>query len=458
MLNGAVKTEGGLVEGVAGKNLDVVIFKGIPYAAPPIGEYRWKAPQPAIPWEDVRKCNEFGNISMQQGHILGSFFHKEFYTEEMPMSEDCLYLNIWTPAKTNEDKLPVMLWIHGGGFGGGYGHEIEFDGEGFAKKGVILVTINYRTGILGFLAHPELNAESEHSVSGNYGILDQITALTWIKNNINAFGGDPGNITIFGQSAGAMSVEILISTTLTKGIVSKAIMQSGGGIEAIKNNLSLETAQKIGTEVCSALKADSINDLRQMSADQLIKKTSGFKPQTACADGPLIFTPNVDGYVLLDKTSNLINAGKHHDIPYIVGYNWGETSYFRDMMPGVTAFAKKQAELGRSPAYVYCFDRELPGDAAGSFHSGELWYVFETLSRCWRPFTEVDQRLSAVMSEFWANFARNSDPNAPGLPLWSQFTNDFHYMMKLGSEIKTIDIDEDLSAIVNNDPSNEIWK
>ncbi len=458
MLNGAIKTEGGFVEGVAGKNSDVVIFKGIPYAAPPIGEYRWKAPQLVIPWDNVRKCTEFGNISMQQGHILGSFFQEEFYAKQMPMSEDCLYLNIWTPAKTNKDKLPVMMWIHGGGFGGGYGHEIEFDGEGFAKKGVILVTINYRTGIFGFLAHPELTAESENNVSGNYGILDQIAALKWIKNNIDAFGGDPWNITIFGQSAGAMSVEILISTTLTKGIVSKAIMQSGGGIEAIKNNLSLETAQKIGAEVCAFLNAGSIYELRQMSADELYKNTSGFKPQTACANGPLIFVPNIDGYVLQDKTSNLINAGKHHDIPYIVGYNLGETSYFKDMMPGVIAFAKNQAELGRSLAYIYCFDKELPGDDAGSFHSGELWYVFETLNKCWRPFTEVDQKLSAVMSEFWANFARNGDPNYPGLPVWSQFTSGSHYMMKLGSEIKTIDIDDNLSVIVNNDPSNEFWK
>jgi para-nitrobenzyl esterase len=435
-----VKVDGGFIAGVNASNSKVSIFKGIPYAAPPVGDLRWRAPKPVVAWEGVRKCDKFSSIAVQGDSGLNPFaifYNKEFYTEKMPVSEDCLYLNVWTPAESASDKLPVMLWIHGGGFGGGYGHEKEFDGEGFARKSVILVTINYRLGIFGFLAHPELSAESENKVSGNYGILDQIAALKWVRENIEAFGGNPENITIFGQSAGAKSVETLICSPLTKGAINKAIMQSGGGINAIESSMSLSDAEKIGLEICSSFKVSSIQEMRKLPAEDIQKQIVHFRPSNVNA-GPLFFTPNTDGYVLPADTPKMIIEGKHHDIPYLLGYNLSETEGFKTMMPGVTAFAEKQAELGRKPAYVYCFDRKLPGDDAGSFHSAELWYVFETLHRCWRPFEDVDRKLSNIMSAYWANFARFGNPNGDSLPLWEGFTCESPSIMQLGNTTEMI--------------------
>lgn len=430
-----VGIESGIISGVMGSDPNVTIFKGIPYAAPPIGNLRWRAPQPAHPWTGVKRCDEFSCTSMQQQPDPGSFYQREFYQTALLRSEDCLYLNVWTPAKSSDEKLPVMMWIHGGAFLNGCGHKIEFDGEGFGKKGIILVTINYRTGIFGFLAHPELTAESKHKVSGNYGILDQIAALKWIRKNIQAFGGDPDNITVFGQSAGAKSVEVLISSPLTRGMIRKAIMQSGGGINAIDSNLSLEEAERIGVELCEALEASSIDELRNRSAEEILGDTKDFRPKRI-QTGPLFLIPNTDGYVSTAHTSETIHQGNHHDIPYMVGYTSGELKSFVSMLPGVTAFADKQVNLGRDSTYLYCFDRQLPGDDAGAFHSSELWYVFETMDRSWRPFEEVDRTLSTVMSGYWANFARIGDPNGEGLPQWSKYTKESKRTLHLGTTIK----------------------
>ncbi|MBO7143764.1 MAG: carboxylesterase family protein, partial [Salinivirgaceae bacterium] len=223
--------EGGQVQGVGTETKDVFVFRGIPYAAPPIGELRWKEPQPVVPWQGVKLCNLFGHPGYQAVHYPGGYATEWGYGAESPYSEDCLYLNVWTPAPGKVDaKLPVALWIHGGGYREGWGSEPEFDAQAWAEKGVILVSINYRLGVFGFLTHPELSAESPHKVSGNYGILDQIESLKWIKKNIAQFGGDPDNVMIFGQSAGAGSVKTICASPLSKGLFNKAVIMSGGGL------------------------------------------------------------------------------------------------------------------------------------------------------------------------------------------------------------------------------------
>ena len=302
---------GGKVQGMPSENPNVVVFKGIPYAAPPVGELRWKAPQPVIAWDTVLIADHFGPISFQPPHVAGPDsavinnygdvdYVKEFFSEGDPeMSEDCLYLNIWKPADAKKgDKLPVALWIHGGAFIAGYGYEKEFDGDAYAKRGVILVTINYRLGAFGFLAHPELSAENPDHISGNYGMLDQIKALDWTRDNIANFGGDPDNITVFGQSAGAMSVRNLLCSPLTKGKIAKAIIQSGGAISPDGNDgmgaASLSDYEQLGKTLMGDL---SLDEMRRMNYQQLQEVISRFA--TAHNMPFLMLQPNVDGKVLV---------------------------------------------------------------------------------------------------------------------------------------------------------------
>lgn len=229
--NPVLTIEGGKVQGVLTETPGVTVYRGIPFAAPPVGELRWKEPQPVLPWEGVKRADTWGHPSWQARHTGGGYTPEFFFDGDPEFSEDCLYLNVWTPAAGKPDaKLPVTLWIHGGGYTAGWGFEPEMDGEEWAAHGGVLVTFNYRLGILGFLAHPALSAESEHGVSGNYGMLDQIAALKWVKRNIASFGGDPDHITLMGQSAGAMSVQTLVTSPLSKDLVAGAIIQSGGGI------------------------------------------------------------------------------------------------------------------------------------------------------------------------------------------------------------------------------------
>ena len=244
-----VKIESGIVEGIPGWNQAVGLFRGIPYAAPPVGELRFKEPQPAKPWDGVLKAYNYGNISYQERRASeggGDLIGNEFYCVDWPRSEDCLYLNVWTPANSAEEKLPVGVYLHGGGYAQGYGHLNCYDGEGFAKRGCITVTLNHRLGIFGYLAHPELTAENEHHSSGNYGVLDIIAALKWVKRNIAAFGGDPDKITVFGQSGGGSKVMTMIASPLTKGLITGAIMQSGGGLTRVRGELTLAEAEKKG--------------------------------------------------------------------------------------------------------------------------------------------------------------------------------------------------------------------
>ncbi|WP_411677469.1 carboxylesterase/lipase family protein [Caproicibacter sp.] len=474
-----VKVEGGYVSGVTDGTGKVSIFKGIPYAAPPVGDLRWKAPQSVIPWSGIRKADSYGNACIQNEMLMDPYYKREFHTDPNPMSEDCLYLNIWTPAVSDDAKTPVMMWIHGGSFRQGYGHEIEFDGEKLAEHGVIVVTINYRLGILGFLAHPELSRETKDGISGNYGLLDQITALRWIKNNIVGFGGDPANVTIFGQSSGAMCVQALSTSPLTKELFTKAIMQSGGGIHMIEY-VKLQNAEKQGSEFAGKINKSTLKELREVPAQELIMAASGFSKDR------IAFRPNIDGVILPEDVSDAIYHGHQHNIPYLIGStademrmvfkNMPEDMFRNNMknfygkfadkfinlfctdhkltgfdnfmavhMAGVArAWAQVQADQGnRAPMYVYSFIRALPGDGAGAYHNCELWYVFETLRECWRPFENTDYEISLAMSQYWTNFAKFGNPNGAELPEWTAYTNTIPHAMSFGDKIEMIEKSDD---------------
>ena len=435
--------EGGEVSGVPSETPNVCIYKGIPYAAPPIGDLRWKQPQPVKPWKGIRQCDTFGAASLQGDLTPGSFYWKEFYQGGDPKrSEDCLYLNVWTPAAGKpEAKLPVIFWIHGGAYMGGYGHEIEFGGDAYAKKGVILVTINYRLGMCGFLAHPLLTAENNSKGSGNYGLFDQLAALKWVKRNISAFGGNPDNITVMGQSAGAGSVQALISSPLTKGLIQRAIIQSGGGLGGIISAKSLKEAEKQGSDMWKAAGISTLEEMRAYPAEKFQEVLMKYMQQQKSFGLP--YSPCVDGELLTAPLDETARNGQELDIPYLIGY----TS--EDMMPEVMKKAATDWSLlleqqGRKPAYVYCFSRDLPGedmpssqgafgDMKGAFHSSELWYMFGTLGKCWRPMEKADYELSERMVSYWTNFAKTGNPNGEGLPQWEPCT-------KANPHIQTLDI------------------
>lgn len=435
--------EGGEVSGVPSETPNVCIYKGIPYAAPPIGDLRWKQPKPVKPWKGIRQCDTFGAASLQGDQTPGSFYWKEFYQGGDPeRSEDCLYLNVWTPAAGKpEAKLPVIFWIHGGAYMGGYGHEIEFGGDAYAKKGVILVTINYRLGMCGFLAHPLLTAENDGKGSGNYGLFDQLAALKWVKRNISAFGGNPDNITVMGQSAGAGSVQALISSPLTKGLIQRAIIQSGGGLGGIISAKSLKEAEKQGSDMWKAAGISTLEEMRAYPAEKFQEVLMKYMQQQKSFGLP--YSPCVDGELLTAPLDETARNGQELDIPYLIGY----TS--EDMMPEVMKKAATDWSLlleqqGRKPAYVYCFSRDLPGedmpssqgafgDMKGAFHSSELWYTFGTLGKCWRPMEKADYELSERMVSYWTNFAKTGNPNGEGLPQWEPCT-------KANPHIQTLDI------------------
>ena len=430
--NPVLKIEGGEIQGIPAVTPGVYIYKGLPYAAPPVGNLRWKPPQPVIPWEDVRIADNYGPAAMQPPRQPGSFYYKEFFTDDgHQYSEDCLYLNICTPAPGKTDSgLPVAMYIHGGAFASGYCYEKQFlGGEEWAKHGVILVTINYRLNIFGFLAHPDLSSESPKDVSGNYGLLDQIAALKWIKNNIQQFGGDPDNITIFGQSAGAMSVQCLVTSPLSKDLMQKAIIESGGGVtdRPLLGGTHLKDAEQAGKDIMEFGGYNNLEAMRAVSAEDILELMNRYRKEKKMG----MMSPVIDGYVLTSNFSEVARAHKIADIPYIIGYNKDDMV---GMKNGVGQFCKLREENG-GKAYGYEFDRTLPGDTAGAFHSAELWYVFKTLSNCWRPFTEGDYALSDYMVDTWTNFVKYGNPNGNDKEVWRPYTEENRQFMifKLGS-------------------------
>ena len=422
-----INIDGGAVQGVSSAVSGVTVFKGIPYAAPPVGDLRWREPQPVIPWEGVKVADTFGPIPWQEDLSKMDLYGKEFYADGMPeMSEDCLYLNIWAPSKavSKGGKLPVALWIHGGAFKHGFSNEITFDGDAWAERGVILVTFNYREGVLGFLGHKFLAEEEGAELrSGNYALYDMVAALTWVRNNIAAFGGDPDNITVFGQSAGARSVQTLVSGPLTEGMIAKAIIQSGGGInpELQGREPYYEQVWDAGKAFCDYAGYTTLEQMRAASPQDIMRKYAEYE-----AEGNNIpIGPMVD--MKMNGESFTTAASQNHipDIPYMIGSTAGDGMQRAN---DIAEFCASRNYYEGKPVFDYLFTRRLPGDDAGAFHSAELWYMFGTLDRCWRPFTDGDRELSRQMLDAWTNFCKYGSPcGAEQTGFWLPYTEDNHF-------------------------------
>ena len=453
-----VKTASGLISGIADKGDGVRIFKGIPFAAPPVGHLRWKAPQPVKPWTGVRKCDSFGPSPMQSPPVPFGVYSQEFLIPtDGKISEDCLYLNVWTAAKSSRERRPVLVWIYGGGFVAGSGSVPIYNGRAMAKKGVVFVTFNYRVGCFGFFAHPALSGESPQKASGNYGLMDQIAALQWVKRNIAAFGGDPSNVTIDGQSAGAVSVNCLVASPLAKGLFKRAIAESGACV-LNKKMLTLHEAENVGTRISQSLGASSMEALRKVPAEKLLHKVFQLR------------SPIVDGYVLPESVGEIFKTHKENKVDLLTGWNAGEkagekvksaadfrhwaqetfgkdtagflqyyparndseaavsqVAYGRDSWAGVQGYvwAMLQRQTRTGKVYVYNFTRKLPAEGSakkyGAFHSGEIVYALDNLPFLNRPWQDVDDSLANMMSSYWVNFATSGNPNARGLPKWPAF-------------------------------------
>jgi para-nitrobenzyl esterase len=459
-----VRTESGVVEGKQAGT--VRIFLGIPYAAPPVGDLRWKPPLPPAKWTGVRKASGFGSRCLQ-GPVYGDMNFRD-----PAGSEDCLFLNVWTPAKSAEAKLPVMVWIHGGGFVAGATSEPRQDGEHLAQQGVVVVSMNYRLGVFGFLVHPDLAKESGRNCAGNYGLLDQLAALAWVHQNIAAFGGDPAKVTIFGESAGSFSVSAQMASPLAKGLFEKAIGESGAAFS--HSGMPFEPLavreEKDSKLMSSILGVQTIAELRAVPAQKLLD-AFGDKPAA------FAFGPDVDGYFLPDSVPAIFAAGKQNDVPLLAGWNHDESSFevvlspqkptgdsmkataekefgakaaeFLRLYPAETdaqalrsmidfasdrfiawstwRWIEAQSTTGKQPVYRFRFDLGPPADPKGpqlgAYHSSEIEYVFGQLDSKanvkWRP---SDRQLSAEMQKYWANFARSGDPNGEGLPKWPGYS------------------------------------
>ncbi len=456
-----VRLDTGLIAGSPGSDPAVRVFKGIPFAASPVGTLRWQPPRPAANWDGVRQAGQFSSTCSQPPRTGASLL--------LPTakglgetSEDCLYLNVWTAASSARERRPVMVYIHGGGYRDGSGSALVFNGEALAKKGVILVTTNYRVGILGFFAHPELTKESDYHASGNYGLLDQVAALRWIQKNIAGFGGDPNRVTIFGQSAGSGSVLALMASPFTKGLFQRAIGESGG--PSLVPMKTREDAEKAG------LKLGTLASLRAKPASELLETPGG---------GPI-----VDGWFLPEDESAIFRQGKQNDVPIIVGSNAEEANVIGHPVPAaqfigqtkerygdlsssylklypagseeqakasqmtalndsmawqMMTWARWQSKTGASKAYLYYFTRQPPPDAPvkGAAHDAELYYVFHNLKLYDQQWADWDRKLEEIVSSYWVNFAAHGDPNGDGLPQWTAFSeNQSDKVMVLGDKVE----------------------
>ena len=414
-----ITTKCGEIRGTTCQWPGVTAYKGIRYAT----AGRWEYPQLVTSWDGVYDATAYGNCSYQprafyneEDVIEKVFYYNEFRKgETYTYSDDCLFLNIFTPENADANSnLPVIFYIHGGGYTGGCGHEKHFDGPVWPTKGVIGVTINYRLGPMGYLCLPELEEKAGHT--GNYGMFDQIAALQWVRDNIKEFGGNPDNITIMGQSAGAMSVLNLCVSPLTDGMFAKAVMNSGGGVHKLMNS---KATSKDRYEFWQMLLEDTgcktVEELRALDASKIFESFQKLKKSNKKYG--MIASPCVDGVSMTESGLEVANRGGQKDIPYMMG----STSH--DIVPPIVQGMAKdwcvlQAKQNKQPSYCWFFDRMLPGDNNGAWHSSELWYFFGTLDNCWRPFSAHDQKLSEAMVEALCNFAKTSNPNKEGKNLW----------------------------------------
>jgi len=462
-----VKTSNGTLEGILNAKTGIRSFKGIPFAAPPVGDLRWKPPQPASNWTGVRTADKFGPRCMQRPVFSDMQFRSN------GVSEDCLYLNVWTPAKTGREKLPVLVYFYGGGFIAGDGSEGRYDGESMAQKGMLAITVNYRLTVFGFFAHPELSKESPHHASGNYGLLDQAAALAWVKQNIAAFGGDPSRVTIAGESAGSISVSAQMASPLSKNLIAGAIGESGSIMGAL-SAVPLKEGEELGVKFSATLgkgDAPSLATLRAMTAEELLEGTA--KP------GQRWFVPTVDGYFFPRSPFEIFSAGEQAKVPLLAGSNSeesGATAVIGREKPTVESYRKALERLypgkadevfkhypastdaevidaarelasdrfisystwkwvdvatktGGKPTYYYLYTRPrpaMPGNQPtvprGAVHSAEIEYAMGNLDQnkvyAWTP---DDYKVSKTMQDYFANFVKTGNPNGNGLPKWPKF-------------------------------------
>ena len=437
MAGTTVTTPYGTIQGISKGGCSV--FRGVPYAKPPVGALRFHRPVPLDKpaWTGTWDASFFRNKSAQMDRREG-FYYKEFYSDpawQTKASEDCLYLNIWTP-EGDCTGLPVAVYVHGGAFMGGAGSNLPFDGEAYAKRGVILVTINYRLGMLGFLAHPLLAKASGEGTSGNYGLWDQLAAIDWVRENIACFGGDPERITLFGQSAGAMSLQVLACTGRLTGNVCGMILQSGGGYgNPLTGWKKAEEGEWLAEEAFASLgiTPENIRTRLAEASEEEIDAAAGRAIGRSFKEGKgLPFMPVIDGELITGTVEELTDAGKALQVPYILGSNEDDITTEEEtnrcpetnrMHRANVEMAKRMNEQG-NPAYVYYFKRKLPGDDAGAFHSAELWYTFDTLQYSWRPFEEHDRVLAGEIMDRWCAFMKTGKPVPKGAEDWKPCTGD----------------------------------
>ncbi len=426
-----VKTKYGLLKPVV-SNGGHALFRGVPYAKAPVGDRRFKAPEEPGPWEGIKVCDAFGPACVQYDRWSSAvddvnedeehpYIHIENYPYPPKMSEDCLYLNIYTPAESADEKLPVMMYIHGGGCQQWYGSDYEYCGDSFADRGIILVTITYRLNVFGFFTHPDLAKESPYGASGNYGLLDQIQALRWIHENIKAFGGDPENITVFGQSSGGRSTLSLLCSPLTKGLIRRVSIQSAGGLGRFMSDRSRKESEELGIRFMEDLGCSSVEEMRRLDADTLriANDRLGF------ADG---FNIHTDGYVLEeDVDDTILKDHLDKDVDIIIGCTADEGANEKEPFFGINMYEQIRklcdvyCEHNDRKIYQYVFDQIQPGDDAGVPHSCDNRYQFGTLDGSWRPYGEKDHALSEKMLDYWSNFARCGDPNGDGPKSWEAY-------------------------------------
>lgn len=441
------KTKYGVVTGVPEK--EYTVFKGVPYAAPPVGKLRLSPPVDPQPWTGEKACIEWASPSVQERRESPP---REGAPVTWEGSEDCLYLNVWTPAHTPDAKIPVIFWIHGGGFAGGSSHRRDIDGAAWSRRGVILVSVGYRLGALGFLGSKELMGRDQHGSTGNYGFMDILKALQWVRENIAAFGGDPENVTIAGQSSGSFTVRWLLGCAEAQGLFRHAIAQSGGGTWDVDPILSLEEKCANSQKILDMV-GWSLEDVLTRDAVEVCATLEAVVPKLGLPRKAIVsklFQPNMDGWLVTDYYGKKLYEGDGADVDVMVGTVRDEWQNFTYQVPGgiagyeyefatalSIAWARRYNQLGKKPVYTYFFDHDLP-DANGKpekpLHDSEMQFTFGTFERNPHRWTDYDRLMAEAVLDYWTSFARTGDPNTPGRALWLPYTAGHPVTMHFGND------------------------